>query len=386
MLAALLAVTGCKKAASNCVPTTCAALGANCGQTTDGCGNTLDCGPIVCADSTQTCGAGGPNVCGVGACVPATCVSKLVDCGLMGDDCGNLVDCGTTCDGVATDPDGGGGGVSVGTGGAGAGTGGAGNGTGGTVGGTGGGEAVDVRPLGEGVFQGEGTNIGAADPRYAEGSVQRDSQFYFFITNGWGPGYSSSTVTWEGTSFTVSMSGSVGGNYEPVGFPTVFCGTYADKSGTTLCGLPAAVSSLTSMDTAWRWAANGNSGQYNAAYDIWMGDGTNLQSYLMVWLREPPGQQPAGSFRKSVSNVAGLTGNWDIWAGTVFGRPIINYVKAEGQDVSEVRFDVLQLIADARSQGVGDLPGTHVNGVAVGFEVWNSVTNVESIDFYVNPK
>ena len=45
----------------SCAPTTCAALGANCGQASDGCGGTLECGSCATGES---CGAGGTaNVC-----------------------------------------------------------------------------------------------------------------------------------------------------------------------------------------------------------------------------------------------------------------------------------------------------------------------------------
>jgi hypothetical protein len=48
-----------------CVPTTCAALGDNCGSVSDGCGGTLSCGTCT---SPQTCGGGGTaNVCGGGS-------------------------------------------------------------------------------------------------------------------------------------------------------------------------------------------------------------------------------------------------------------------------------------------------------------------------------
>jgi hypothetical protein len=71
-----------------CSPTTCAAVGANCGMIADGCGGTLDCGTCTLP---QTCGGGGtPNVCG---CSPTTCL------------CGNNVfDPGKTCDGTADSP------------------------------------------------------------------------------------------------------------------------------------------------------------------------------------------------------------------------------------------------------------------------------------------
>lgn len=45
-----------------CIPTTCAALGDNCGTVSDGCGGTLSCGTCT---APETCGGGGtPNVCG----------------------------------------------------------------------------------------------------------------------------------------------------------------------------------------------------------------------------------------------------------------------------------------------------------------------------------
>ncbi len=47
-----------------CAPTTCAALGKNCGQVPNGCGGTLNCG--ACATPLTCGGAGVPNTCGLG--------------------------------------------------------------------------------------------------------------------------------------------------------------------------------------------------------------------------------------------------------------------------------------------------------------------------------
>jgi N-acetylneuraminic acid mutarotase len=95
---------------SNCSPTTCAALGKNCGPMGDGCGGVLNCGTCT---APQTCGAAGtPSVCGAsvppgGACVPLTCSQLATSCGMAGDGCGGLLDCGTctspeTCGGAGT--------------------------------------------------------------------------------------------------------------------------------------------------------------------------------------------------------------------------------------------------------------------------------------------
>ena len=137
----------CAVPPSTCVPTTCAALGAECGPVGDGCGGILNCGgcpagqqcggpgqpsqcvpisqctPKSCDDySDSTCGqqsdgcggiidcgsctgpgevCGGdparPGECGVppSQCVPTTCAALGVECGPAGDGCGGILDCGT---------------------------------------------------------------------------------------------------------------------------------------------------------------------------------------------------------------------------------------------------------------------------------------------------
>jgi hypothetical protein len=86
-----------------CTPKTCAQLGYDCGPAGDGCGNLLNCGG-ACPGS-QYCGGGGPNKCGgsvfvsadggtVNLCTPKTCAQLGYDCGPEADGCGNLVQCG----------------------------------------------------------------------------------------------------------------------------------------------------------------------------------------------------------------------------------------------------------------------------------------------------
>jgi hypothetical protein len=88
--------------AGSCTPSTCAELNADCGFVTDKkCGGVVDCGKCT---GGETCGLGGPNLCGTGdggSCEvePATtCTGRGFDCGKAADNCGNLLDCGpTTC-------------------------------------------------------------------------------------------------------------------------------------------------------------------------------------------------------------------------------------------------------------------------------------------------
>jgi hypothetical protein len=253
----------------------------------------------------------------------------------------------------------------------------------GSMAGSGGSAGGGTGELGKGDYQGTGTS----SDRYAESDIYRDGVGYKFIANGWGSGWQNHKISWNGTSFTVaSLNGNVGENYSPAGYPTVFCGLYSEppKPSIGTCGLPGAISSLHSIKTGWRWKATGNGGQYNAAWDIWLGNGNSLSSYLMVWLRDPPGQQPAGAAATAGVTVAGLPGQWNIWTGNVNGHPIVNYVKAEGQDLPELEYDVMDVYRDAIKRNY-NLPGSNILAVAVGYEVWNGpITNLVTEDFYVD--
>ncbi|MGD0677688.1 MAG: hypothetical protein ABSC94_19905 [Polyangiaceae bacterium] len=90
---------------SGCVSTTCSDLGFDCGYAGDGCGNELDCGGVVACSSPAYCGGGGPNKCGgsvfgtpdggpAQVCTPTSCSALGYDCGYAGDGCGSELDCG----------------------------------------------------------------------------------------------------------------------------------------------------------------------------------------------------------------------------------------------------------------------------------------------------
>jgi hypothetical protein len=90
-------------AGSGCTPTTCAALGYDCGPAADSCGGLLQCGSCT---APQACGAGGFSKCGlppgigpdggpVSSCTPTTCAALGYTCGPASDGCGGLIQCGT---------------------------------------------------------------------------------------------------------------------------------------------------------------------------------------------------------------------------------------------------------------------------------------------------
>jgi len=227
---------------------------------------------------------------------------------------------------------------------------------------------------------------GTSTERYKKSDVKRDDLNYYFMANGWGPGFQSQTISWNGTSFIVdSMQGAQGPDYQPASYPTVFCGAYSDSQSGP-CGLPKAIADIHSLRTGWSWSANGNDGPYNAAYDVWLSNTAGMDgfsAYLMVWLREPPGAQPAGSRKVRDVGVNNAPGTWDVWVGVVNKHPCISYARTEGTDSSALEMDVMDFIRDARARNI-DLPGSTVLGVAVGFEIWSGpISNLSSNDFYV---
>ena len=234
------------------------------------------------------------------------------------------------------------------------------------------------------VGAGNQTESGRTSEQYLGVDVQRDGKNYRMITNGWGQNWVSHDISWLGTSITIhDYQGSRQSNGAPAGYPSVFCGRYSDVSQD--CGLPRALSGVTALNTAASWSHPDGNGTYNVAYDVWLGDGNammrGLQSYFMVWLRDPPGEQPAGTLQTEGVEVANVSGSWDIVAGQVNNLPIVNYVRAEGDDTHAIAFDIMDFIRDAQTRGL-QFPGNDLLAVAIGFEIWDGpVTNLALDDF-----
>ncbi|HET7540265.1 MAG TPA: hypothetical protein VFK05_10360 [Polyangiaceae bacterium] len=226
---------------------------------------------------------------------------------------------------------------------------------------------------------------GNTTEQYTMSDVKRNDVNYRFMANGWGPGFQSQAISWNGTSFTVdNLKGTQGPNYEPIGYPTMFCGVYS-SSLSGACGLPKPIANIQSLRTGWRWSANGNDAAYNAAYDIWLSKTADIgghSSFLMIWLRDPSGAQPSGSAKFRQVEVHNAPGTWNIWVGEQFSLPCISYVRQEGIDSPALEVDVMDFIRDATARQI-NLPGSTVLSVAVGFEIWSPLTNLRSEDFYV---
>jgi len=229
---------------------------------------------------------------------------------------------------------------------------------------------------------------GTSTDKYFGADVTRDGVSYRFITNWWGTGWTASSVSYNGASFTTTnATGTSMPDGTPIGYPATYCGRYSENAAHGDCGLPAAYATIDKLWTGWKWSS-ADPGQYNAAWDIWLGTASAFQSYLMVWLRDPPGRQPAGNATINNVTVAGVPGTWNIRYGSVNNRPIVNYVRVEGQDACAFEFNVMDFINDAQARAATTtgltLPGDTVRAVAVGFEFWTGpFATVTSEDFYV---
>jgi hypothetical protein len=244
--------------------------------------------------------------------------------------------------------------------------------------GGGGSDGADASP---GVLTGTGT----LTDQYAWAAVTRDGRNYIVQNNVWG-GTSDQTVTYDGTTFTVTQqSGSNPTNGAPVSFPSVFIGSNNGRS-TADSNLPKLVSSLTTVPTTWTNNAGTPSGTYDAAYDVWFsttaaGDpGSPSGGFLMVWYYKPQNAQPIGSVKFPAVTIAGVSGTWDVWIGDNGSVPCISYVRT--QSIQSLSYDLNSFIKDAVASRPGTIQsGWYLTNVYAGFEIWSGGVGLKTTSF-----
>jgi hypothetical protein len=238
--------------------------------------------------------------------------------------------------------------------------------------------------LSEGVGEGGGT-ISGSDTR----SVTRQGRNYVVQNNVWNGDAQNQSLSVSGVSFQVTeQSNSASTSSAPASYPSIFIGSNHGHASTS-SNLPKQVSALSKVQTGWKWTA-GNSGEYNAAYDVWFSTGSGGDSgnpsggYLMVWFHDPSNAQPLGA-PAGTESLADRS--WQVWVCNSStncsqnSRPVISYVPTGG-DISEMSFDLNDFIKNA----VADYPNTiqsswYLTNVFAGFEIWNGTVNVKSDNF-----
>ncbi len=219
---------------------------------------------------------------------------------------------------------------------------------------------------------------------------------YYLQANWWGSPFGNQTEEVDGIGFTMaSPSGTVTSNPSlPLGYPSIFIGTYKDKR-TTGSNLPKAVSALTSVPTIFSTNVNSKGdSNYNAAYDVWLTAGSGTVSgnnpgsggaYLMVWLFKPSDKYPRGTLRGNGTVVTGVKGGWDVWYDpSTDNMPCVSYVASS--KLESIEYDLKYFIDDAIANGYGVKSSMYLSIIFAGFEVWGGGDGLQIKHFCANVK
>jgi hypothetical protein len=227
------------------------------------------------------------------------------------------------------------------------------------------------------------TTAGTVNQQYGGVSLVTSGSKTYYLQANWWQTFSGETESYNGLSFTVKNPNNASvppSDGAPMGFPSIFIGTYAGHS-TSGSNLPKQVSALTSVPTIYHSnsSAIGHS-NHNAAYDVWFTQSSSplgaQQSnpgaggaYLMVWMFMPTDRQPRGSDAgRKGQTVAGVPGAWDVWVDKSTDPPCTSYVSSSPIDGLE--FDLDDFIKDAVSKQYGVTNSMYLSVVFGGFEIW----------------
>src|ERR1022692_4134850 len=233
------------------------------------------------------------------------------------------------------------------------------------------------------------TGAGTISTQFGTAHVTCSGKDYMVQNNDWGVSAASQTITYgTGTKFKVATQNGTGAGNNPASFPSIFTG--ANSNNTTAgSGLPRAVSSIAkgSLSTSWTWAANGATGSYNAAYDVWFSTGSGGDpsasspsgGFLMVWYEKPTANQPIGA---SVASTTIDGKNWNVWYGTNSGngKPCVSYVAQ--QTINSLTYSLGDFIQDAVTRGYVQ-NSWYLTNVFAGYEIWSGGVGLETTDFSV---
>ena len=229
-----------------------------------------------------------------------------------------------------------------------------------------------------------------------------DCKTYIINNNNWGQESSSyQALDYVGNSFTINVSSGSGGGANVVSFPSIYIGgngqigTGGEFNTWANSGLPKQISAIKSAKSTFQWSG-GNSGNYNAAYDIWFakspptagGYNDGVSGLLMIWTFKPANSQPIGSSGNTRS--ATIDGKaYTVWRGNRAatatgtdgaGRPVISYVANSTNN--NFSSDLKLFFDDAVSNGAADMAAGsgitqafssnwYLTDVFAGFEIWN---------------
>jgi Glycosyl hydrolase family 12/Cellulose binding domain len=193
---------------------------------------------------------------------------------------------------------------------------------------------------------------------------------YIIMNNRWGTTATQCiNVTTNGFQIVQQDgTGNLGG--APTAYPAIYAGChYSNCSPNT--NMPALISSITSANSSVT-TTYPSSGTYDAAYDIWINDTTNVtgvqKTEIMIWLNHTGSIQPVGSNTGTTFSAAGKS--WNVWSGNNGSNNVVSYV-ANPAGVTSVSFDVMAFVKDAMTRGSGfGTNSWYLTSIQMGFEPW----------------
>ena len=191
---------------------------------------------------------------------------------------------------------------------------------------------------------------------------------YAVMNNRWGT-TATQCINVTSSGFQITQqdgSNSTGG--APVGYPAIYLGCqYSVCSPNS--PLPMQINKIGSATSSTTETYTG-SGTYDAAYDIWLNDTTDVskvqKTEIMIWMTRAGSVQPIGSQTGSAS-LAGYS--WSVWEGNNGGNNVVSYL---GSGISSFNFSVMDFVNDTLSRGskYGN-SSWYLTSIQNGFEPWS---------------
>ena len=169
---------------------------------------------------------------------------------------------------------------------------------------------------------------------------------YAVMNNRWGT-TATQCINVTSSGFQITQQDGVGSG-SPVSYPAIFLGCHY-----SLCSpnspLPMQISQIGSATSSTTETYTA-SGAYDAAYDIWLNDTTDVsttqKTEIMIWMSYVGSVWPIGSQTGSVS-LAGSS--WSVWEGNNGSNNVVSYV---GSGIANpFSFSVMDFVNDTLSRG-----------------------------------
>jgi hypothetical protein len=179
-------------------------------------------------------------------------------------------------------------------------------------------------------------------------------------------------VDQSSTYFKVISSGHNNTGGVPASYPFILKGSHFGGAPTSVNNpLPVPVPNISSAPFTWSINTAYANGTWDAALDIWFGQGSTNNLEMMIWINYKGGCTPAGTKLTTVK-VGGFS--WDIY----YGSPVLSYKITSVRD--SVQLDIKNFINDAVSRGILNT-SWNLLAIEAGFEIWIDGTNLTSKSF-----